>query len=289
MKRTVWNKKDIELLKQLYEKDGLSVDQIFLIFKENNKFRTKDAIHIKVTRLKLRHSKEQTFKIKSALMSGEKNPMFGKESPNRGLTKENSERIRTSSKKLSLKRKQMFIDGLLPDVSGEKNPMFGKIAWSRGLTKETDERIARATKIAGEHNKNLWKTKTDEEKKIVIDRLNNAMINQHKPTKIEIIMLDYLQSIGVSFVKNHSINGFYVDFYLDEINFVIECDGDYWHANPKFYKNKILSTPQIKNIDRDLRKNKMMSDNNIKYLRFWENDIIKNFEEVKNKISNILK
>lgn len=65
---------------------------------------------------------------------------------------------------------------------------------------------------------------------------------------------------------------------------VIECDGDYWHVNPKFYKNKILTAAQIKNIERDTRKNILLTNKKIDFVRFWEDDIKNNFEKVKEKI-----
>lgn len=182
----------------------------------------------------------------------------------------------------------MFLDGLLRDISGNKNPMFGKIPWSFGLTKDTDIRLANVAKLSSESGKKAWSLKTEEEKKIVIDRLNKAIMNQHKATKIEIKISEYLESENIEFIKNMKINYFYVDFYLPLYNIVLECDGDYWHSNPKFYKNKNLTDVQIKNLDRDKRKNKMLEDNKIKYLRFWEYDIHNNFDKVKYEIKELL-
>lgn len=113
-------------------------------------------------------------------------------------------------------------------------------------------------------------------------------MNQHKATKIEIKISEYLESENIEFIKNMKINYFYVDFYLPLYNIVLECDGDYWHSNPKFYKNKNLTDVQIKNLDRDKRKNKMLEDNKIKYLRFWEYDIHNNFDKVKYEIKELL-
>lgn len=288
MKRTNWTKEEIDLLKYLYEDKGLSYDEIYLYFKNNGNDRSRNSIHIKITRCKFKHTKNQTIEIKRKNVSGDRNPMFGKDSPNKGLNKKNSERIKYSAIKISKTRKKMFLDGLLRDISGNKNPMFGKIPWSFGLTKDTDIRLANVAKISSESGKKAWSLKTEEEKKIVIDRLNKAMMNQHKATKIEIKISEYLESENIEFIKNMKINYFYVDFYLPLYNIVLECDGDYWHSNPKFYKNKNLTDVQIKNLDRDKRKNKMLEDNKIKYLRFWEYDIHNNFDKVKYEIKELL-
>lgn len=289
MKRAIWSKEEIDLLKDLYENKGLSYHDISLIFKTLNFNRTPESIHIKITRSKFRHNSSQTLNIKSKNVSGEKNPMFGKDSVNKGLTKENSERIRLASEKISKTRSKMFLDGLLSGMSGDKNPRYGKLPWSSGLTKHNDIRLLNVSKKSSDNAKRIWAQKSDDEKIKVIERLNQVMINQHKPTKIEIKVANYLKSKNIKYLSNHKINNFYVDFYLIDYNIVIECDGDFWHSNPLFYKNKVLTKVQKKNIDRDLRKNNMLESNNIQYLRFWENDIHKNFLDVTNKIDSILK
>lgn len=278
-----WSTEEINHIIELYKIKGLSLSEICPFF--NEKYgRTCDSISIKIKRLKLSHSKEETKQIKSRLNSGDKNGMFGKVSPLKGLTKENSNIIKDASIKLSNTRKKLYRDGLLPNLSGENNPMFGKLPWNIGLTKENNLSL----KIAGEKTsiirKNEWNNKTDNEKKIIIKRLNNAMIQTKTPTKIEIKIKNFLDEMNIFNIKNKTINNFLCDFYLPDYNFVIECDGDYWHANPMFYSNKKLTNPQIKNIERDIRKNNMFNDEKIPFIRFWEHDINKNFDFVKNKI-----
>ena len=75
------------------------------------------------------------------------------------------------------------------------------------------------------------------------------------------------------------IKAFY-DFYLPESNTIIEVDGDFWHCNPiKFPLPKYES--QKKNLERDKQKNQWAQDNGYKLLRFWENDINNNIQQVK--------
>lgn len=278
-----WSTEEINHMIELYKIKGQSLSEICPFF--NEKYgRTCSSISIKIKRLKLSHSKEQTKQIKSRLNTGDKNGMFGKVSPMKGLTKENSKMIENKSIKLSNTRKKLYADGLLPNLSGENNPMFGKLPWNIGLTKESNDSL----KIAGEKTsifrKNEWKNKTENEKMIIIKRLNNAMIQKKSPTKIEIKIKNFLDELNITNIKNKKINNFLCDFYLPDYNFVIECDGDYWHANPMFYGDKELTNPQIKNIERDIRKNNMLNEKKIPFLRFWEHDINKNFDFVKNKI-----
>ena len=91
---------------------------------------------------------------------------------------------------------------------------------------------------------------------------------------------------NIRFHSNYPIDKYLVDFYIDKYNLVIECFGDYWHANPIKYKNKILTEAQIKNLDRDKRKEKYLKDNNINYIFLWETDIHKNINYVKETIFN---
>jgi len=278
-----WSSCEIKYLKKLYEINGLSCVEIYPLFiKKYN--RTNTSIKIKIKKLKLCHTKKQISEIKSRLNAKEKNGMFGKVSPMKGLTKKNSEMMRNKSIKLSKTRIELYKKKLLPDISGNKNPMYGKKSWNNGLNKYTNESL----KILGEksslYQKNKWNLMTDEEKKKKIKLLNCAMIQTKKPTKIEIKMKNFLDEYKIRYEKSHTINNFLVDFYLFDYNFVIECDGDYWHANPKFYTGKQLTNPQIKNIERDIRKNKMLINENIPFLRFWEDDINKNFDSIKNQI-----
>lgn len=282
-----WLDEEILLLKKLYVTNGLSMIELKPIF--NKKYnRSDDSIRLKIKRLKLRHTKEQICEIKSRLNSGNKNGMFGKISAMKGLTKNNSKMMKEKSLKLSQTRKKMYEEGLLPNLSGSNNPMFGKKPWNDGLNKDNSLIIKNyGDKISIQKKKN-WLNKTPEEKQIIIDRLNNSMIQSKKPTKIEIKMEEFLKRERIKYIKNYKINGFLVDFYLSKYNLVIECDGDYWHANPEFVKDKELTQSQIKNIDRDNRKNKMLVKEGINLLRFWEREINNHFNNVENKIKKSL-
>jgi len=278
-----WTTDEIKLLIDLYINKGLSLTELYPIFHKKHN-RTKTSVNNKIKRLKLKHTKNQRFAIKSRLNSKEKNGMFGRVSPMKGLTKENSDIISKKSKKLSETRKKMYKEKLLPDLSGTNNPMYGKTPWCFGLTKENNDSLKSAGKKISTYQKNRWNKLTKSEKSIIIKRLNEAMIQGKTPTKIEEKMKIFLNENNIKFKKNKFLNGFYVDFYLTDYDFVIECDGDYWHANPKIYKNKKLTKPQIKNKQRDYRKNKMLNENKIKFLRFWESDIKNNFNQIKKDV-----
>ena len=95
-----------------------------------------------------------------------------------------------------------------------------------------------------------------------------------KDTKIEIIVKDTLEKLNIRFIKNHKCSRYIFDFYLIDYNFVIECQGDYWHGNPSYYNS--LNEIQLKNVERDKRKIEYLETNNIPSLFMWENEIYKN-------------
>ncbi len=52
-------------------------------------------------------------------------------------------------------------------------------------------------------------------------------------TDIERMIAGLLSALGIRFVHSYKINSVgWVDFFIPDINGVIECDGDYWHSLP---------------------------------------------------------
>lgn len=271
--RIYWSEEEINHLKDYYEIQGLSISEFYEEFTLKYPHRTKISIEVKIKKLKLRHTKEQISKLKSRLNSGENNGMYGKVGPNNGITKENSERMRIAAIKISETRKEMFIKGLL-DNSGENNGMYGKDSWNKGLTKYSDKRMMLMSEKMSEISKNRWENYTDEEKNKIIGNLSLAANKAKKDTKIEIIVKETLEKLNISFIKNYKCSRYIFDFYLLDYNFVIECQGDYWHCNPIFFNKP--NNIQLKNIERDKRKIEYLEINNIQSLFMWENEIHKN-------------
>jgi G:T-mismatch repair DNA endonuclease (very short patch repair protein) len=285
-----WTNEEIEFIKSEYKK-GFTKKEVYLKYLDVfGNIRTESSIIQEIKRMKIDVDEELLKRKRSLANTGEKNGMLGKVGPNKGLTKDNSERMRVASKKMSSTRKKLYKEGVL-DVSGEKNGMWGKKSWNSGLDKNQDPRISWGEK-SSLHAKEKWKNLSQEEKDERIFILNKSNKLKKKDTKIEIKMELLLTELGINFIKQHQVKNWVFDFYLPEINLVIECQGDYWHANPDIFDPNNLNEMQIKNIERDERKRKYLSENNINHLFFWENVIIKNIESVKMTIVsyiNILK
>ena len=130
----------------------------------------------------------------------------------------------------------------------------GRIQSEETRKKMSETAIQRVVKTEGNHSSKLEKTFSN-----ILTLLN---IN-HQPH---------------FYAKD--IKAFY-DFYLPDYNIIIEVDGDFWHANPIKYPDGPTYKCQIKNSINDEKKNKWVTDNGYKMLRFWENDINNNISIVK--------
>lgn len=77
------------------------------------------------------------------------------------------------------------------------------------------------------------------------------------------------------------------------VSFIIEVDGDYFHANPEKFKVKDLTPTQKRNLRIDKQKNRYLALKGIPLVRLWENDIRNNpkkvIEEIKKHLSDAQK
>lgn len=279
----IWTKEELDFIESEYTK-GLTKKEVYdrYILQFGN-IRTETSISLKLKRMKISVD-EDLLKIKrSNANSGLNNGMYGKTGPNKGLNKENSERIRNAALKMSSTKKQLFAEGVL-NVSGENNGMFGKKSWNSGLIKYTDERISNSCKSLSEGAKKRWDNYTEEEKNLIIGRLTLGCNKAKKDTSIEIKIEELLVDLQLNFIKQYRISKWVFDFYLPEFNTIIECQGDYWHANPLLFEDSKLNEIQLKNIDRDKRKKLFIEENQINSIFLWECEIHSNIEEIKNML-----
>jgi very-short-patch-repair endonuclease len=111
------------------------------------------------------------------------------------------------------------------------------------------------------------------------------MHNQRiKKTEIEKIIENLLSDLNIRYKYSFILGKRQYDFILLDYDVIIECDGDYWHANPKFYPNPREWQKERQKID--IEKNKIAKKNGYEILRFWEDDIQNNLNCVKKTISS---
>lgn len=182
---------------------------------------------------------------------------------------------------------------------GSGNPMYGKESWNKGLDLE-DPRIEaiaskhRGKKLSQDHkeklskayNKNIIRHSTPHsestKEKLRISTLNMIKRGVFKQirSKPHTAMSVILDELNLSYEEEKTHGHFSFDFWLKDLDIYLEVDGDYFHSNPKFYPNGPESKTQKINYSRDCSKNRYVNSNNMKLLRFWEDDILKNKERV---------
>ncbi len=106
-----------------------------------------------------------------------------------------------------------------------------------------------------DRRKNLRKNSTDLEN-ILWQRIRNKQIS------------------GFKFWRQYSVGAYILDFYCPQKRLAIELDGGQ-HGNPD-------------NVDYDNERTKYLNMYNIKVLRFWNNEILNNLENVLQKINEEL-
>ena len=111
-----------------------------------------------------------------------------------------------------------------------------------------------------------------------IEKIKKARLIQKFPkkdTSIELILFNLLDDLSINYRRHFPIETIcQVDVFI-EPNMVIFADGDYWHANPKFYSTS-LTKAQIVNRTRDRKVNKELIQKGYVVLRLWEVDLLNN-------------
>ena len=156
---------------------------------------------------------------------------------------------------------------------GEKNFMFGKHI---PCSEEHKRKI-------GDKNRGKYRSKKTKEKmsKSALLRIKNNP-GPFIDTKPELEMKKILNELNIVFEHQFRLKNHLYDFRIVNTNILIEVDGDYFHSNPKKFQK--LNTMQLKQRQRDIRNTKLAKDSNFILLRFWESDILKNAEIVKEQI-----
>lgn len=110
----------------------------------------------------------------------------------------------------------------------------------------------------------------------------------YSDTKPERDMEIILKNLSLKYEKQFKLVGKFYDFYLCDYNTLIEVHGDYWHGNPRRYKNEHLDETQREARINDVCKKHIAEQNGFKLISFWEYDIIRNANEVTEEIKNNL-
>jgi len=127
----------------------------------------------------------------------------------------------------------------------------------------------------------------------VKEKIRQARLKQILPikdTSIEIKIQNFLKQLGIEFVTHFYIkeieHKYRCDIFIPIINLVIECDGDYWHANPQVYSEEILNEKQKWKRKMDELRTKELIENGYKVVRLWGSEVRRmNINDFENKIN----
>jgi len=160
----------------------------------------------------------------------------------------------------------------LSQRKGSNNPMFNK-----------------SEKIAERH----WtKICSQDVKDAIIKRFREIRLRQKFPlkfSKIEIILGNEIKKRGIYFLTHQPLlNICQPDIIMPNYKLVIQCDGDWWHVNPRFYRNKPLSKIQKNNAKRDKWQDAILNNNGWHVMRFWGSDIKDNVLGCVDKIEKFI-
>jgi very-short-patch-repair endonuclease len=129
--------------------------------------------------------------------------------------------------------------------------------------------------------------------KTSVDFLSEYSHQYSKKTSIEVIFEQILQELNIPYQMKYRIydkekvNFWFkeYDFYIINTNILVEVDGDYWHGNENKFSDLSDFQKQVKindKIKEDFAKSK-----GFVIVRFWEEMINKNINEVKKQINEI--
>jgi G:T-mismatch repair DNA endonuclease (very short patch repair protein) len=107
-------------------------------------------------------------------------------------------------------------------------------------------------------------------------------------SKLELEIINKLKNSGIKLETQWHFKGFYFDGKIINKNIVIEIHGDYWHCNPKIYKNGPINEMQKAALRRDFCKKDKIEKAGFKRFVIWENDYKNNPEKVIKKTINFI-
>ena len=109
----------------------------------------------------------------------------------------------------------------------------------------------------------------------MIKRRSNGEFSNYLGTSIERKMENWLLFNDILYVNQYPYKLGVADFWLPESNLIIHCDGTYWHSNQKV-------------VERDIRQDKWLEQNDYLSIRLKEEYINNNFKKCINEIKEFI-
>lgn len=180
--------------------------------------------------------------------------------------------------------------------SGERIHSRGMLVKSNKWGKHTNKTkklISNALKL---NPNRYWLNKKRDDK--TINKIKESRANQIIPledTTIEIKIQNFLKELGIEhlthFYISEILHRYRCDIFIPVQNCilqktVIECDGNYWHGNTKFYDKNELNKKQTEQKWRDEIRTKELIEKGFIVIRLWEREIKSmDLNNLKNRIN----
>lgn len=119
----------------------------------------------------------------------------------------------------------------------------------------------------------------------LIQRIKNHKFSLSSQLELNFID-DFIKPLNIEYETQYYLKDIkqYCDVYIPSKNLVIECDGSFWHCDPRLFPKGAIYDYQKRKVERDEIKMKYLNDHGYKLLRFWELDILREPEYVKSEI-----
>lgn len=182
-----------------------------------------------------------------------------------------------------------FLSGMKIRRSYKKE---GHPRWGVVLTQETKKKISDGNKgrFKGQTWEQMYGVKNANKRRKSVSKkmaeTNSRLLND-RTSKLENGFKKYLKSLG--YKQNKQLSKYTVDYLNEDKKRVIEIHGDYWHCNPKLYKesyfNKSIGMTAKQKWDYDFNRQKHLEDLGYSVQILWESDIKNKHFDLKSIIS----
>jgi G:T-mismatch repair DNA endonuclease (very short patch repair protein) len=192
---------------------------------------------------------------------GINNPMYGKESWNKGLNKNTHPSLKIVSEKQKLRKFTKSIRAKM-SASAKKRTVHGH--------------------TGKKHSKKTLKKLSE----ITAKRFKDGIFN--KKSKIHIKVENFLKKNGFDYVSEYHLKYYSLDIAFPNEKICVEIQGTFFHCDPRKYPNGPITKIQSRNFGRDKAKKKYLHKKGWNILEIWETEINNN-EYEKSLLCNLKK
>jgi hypothetical protein len=155
-----------------------------------------------------------------------------------------------------------------------------KSKWSDEFKQQISKKIKHSKAMMTDEMKNEIN-----QKRLITLSKNQPRVGMLMPNKFESKISQILTMLNIPHTFSTHICGRQFDFKIHNTNILIECNGDYWHANPHFYHpDDCISYPCNKKLAQDIwkadyAKHKLAVLQKFDVIYIYEHDIKKKSDE----------